>query len=367
PPRNEQVRIASEVERLLSISDTCLLTVSANRDREAKLRQSILKWAFEGKLVDQDPNDEPASELLARIRKQRKQISLEAKNTTRRSRKSENRGKQTMDTKKAGLDFGDDKEVTVEELFARSGIEIQTDFTGAYTFYQLIRNAVNEGRIQEHRRIASPDGIEFDSNQQVMVLVGENGTAKSNLLEALVTIFRDLDRLSREDRPSFSFKLKYSRNRDGKEIEVLVDAATEREKEKTRIWVDGKKFAKSKVSRGHILPELVVGYYSGSNLRMKGLFEEHLDRSNTRAVRGSGPEFLRRLFYLEPIHSQFAILALLADKSLPEKALTFLKEFLGIEALESALIVASEPTFRTDRDTQFWGLKGLVSDLLERL
>jgi type I restriction enzyme S subunit len=39
--------------------------------RLTRLRQSILKWAFEGRLVDQDPTDQPASVLLERIRAER--------------------------------------------------------------------------------------------------------------------------------------------------------------------------------------------------------------------------------------------------------------------------------------------------------
>jgi type I restriction enzyme, S subunit len=45
--------------------------VVLNRRRCSRLRQSILKWAFEGRLVDQDPTDEPASVLLDRIRAER--------------------------------------------------------------------------------------------------------------------------------------------------------------------------------------------------------------------------------------------------------------------------------------------------------
>lgn len=45
--------------------------MEADLKRAARLRQSILKRAFEGRLVAQDPSDEPAEELLARIKAER--------------------------------------------------------------------------------------------------------------------------------------------------------------------------------------------------------------------------------------------------------------------------------------------------------
>jgi type I restriction enzyme S subunit len=68
PPLAEQQRIVAEVERRLSVLDALERTVEQNLARCARLRQSILKRAFEGRLVPQDPTDEPASALLARLR-----------------------------------------------------------------------------------------------------------------------------------------------------------------------------------------------------------------------------------------------------------------------------------------------------------
>ena len=44
-----------------------------------QLRNSILQWAIQGKLVPQDPNDEPASVLLERIRKEKARLVKEKK------------------------------------------------------------------------------------------------------------------------------------------------------------------------------------------------------------------------------------------------------------------------------------------------
>ncbi|TNF29763.1 MAG: hypothetical protein EP329_14920 [Deltaproteobacteria bacterium] len=67
PPLHEQQRIVAEVERRLSVLDAAEQAVERNLTRCGNLRQSILKRAFEGKLVPQDPSDEPATALLARI------------------------------------------------------------------------------------------------------------------------------------------------------------------------------------------------------------------------------------------------------------------------------------------------------------
>ena len=79
PPLAEQARIVAEVERRISFADEILAVVIANLLRSRSLRQAILRKAFEGHLVPQDPNDEPASVLLERIRQARDSQSPETR------------------------------------------------------------------------------------------------------------------------------------------------------------------------------------------------------------------------------------------------------------------------------------------------
>jgi len=71
PPLTEQQRIIEEIERRFSVADEIEKTVDHSLKQAERLRQSILKRAFGGKLVSQDPNDESAEKLLERVKVER--------------------------------------------------------------------------------------------------------------------------------------------------------------------------------------------------------------------------------------------------------------------------------------------------------
>ena len=68
PPLAEQQEIVRRVEALFALADQIEARYAKAKAHVEKLGQSILAKAFRGELVPQDPNDEPASVLLAQIR-----------------------------------------------------------------------------------------------------------------------------------------------------------------------------------------------------------------------------------------------------------------------------------------------------------
>jgi len=239
-------------------------------------------------------------------------------------------------------------------------------------------------------------------------LIGQNGTGKSNLIEALITIFRDVD-LDRE--AVFDYTLEYGIR--GHTVRIEADTAKQK---RPFVWVDGKAESQGHLLKNReLLPAHIFAYYSGRNERIEALFQEHQRRFNQRqeittdevlseqllenftgseadirAVeeakrrreskqKQAGDDRLRRLFYCRGGHSQLVLLAcLLSDDPVFQKVL----RNLHIESLESALFVLKEPhRLREKRrgskfdeqelnegDPRFWYARGnVVSEFLDKL
>jgi type I restriction enzyme S subunit len=92
-PLPEQHRIIQEIERHFSVADEIEKIVEQSLNQTERLRQSVLKRAFQGKLVPQDPDEEPAEKLLERIKAERARQQASYMATGDRNRRNSGQGR----------------------------------------------------------------------------------------------------------------------------------------------------------------------------------------------------------------------------------------------------------------------------------
>lgn len=246
----------------------------------------------------------------------------------------------------------------------------------------------------------SVDGGRRTFNSHAMI--GSNGAGKSNLIEAIITIFRDLDL---NQVASLSYEMDYSIR--GHHIEIKALAG-----KRPGVVIDGERVSANRMSNDarELMPSNVFVYYSGKNERIEQLFQAHQRRFNQRmeitadeylpehlltGFTGQeeqaeaiaehkrradrrrdqlGEDQLRRLFYCRGGHSQLVLLACLLSQD--EPFIRLLND-LNIVELDSALCVLKQPhRLRqnlnakdiVEGDKRFWYARGeVVSEFLDKL
>lgn len=212
--------------------------------------------------------------------------------------------------------------------------------------------------------------IDLNEDHMSTVLLGQNAAGKSNLLEALVIIFRDLDL---EDETAFNYILEYQCK--GIFLKVKGGLHTRGKfqfykgvKIKNSIAYNTKSISKTliKKNKQDYLPRYVFSYYSGVSNRLLEHFDKHQKRFYDALLKNEGGDVPPRpLFYARLIHSHFVLLAFYAFQE--EKINNFLKDYLNIVGLESVLFVLKKPQWNGDKekgDPKFWYAKGVVKDFL---
>jgi len=241
--------------------------------------------------------------------------------------------------------------------------------------------------------------IDFDENEWITVVIGWNGTGKSNVLEALATIFRELIGNPKKngehtdpEHPSFAYKIKYICH--GKEIEINADPDSgsgvyefkfkelysHNSEQKNQTDRDSSELTQpdfkslNKIQfiklRDELLPNYIFGYYSGHSQRMYDVFSPYLEKYDENLRNGIDPG-LRKMFYAKPVHSQFTLLAFMLNEEKFVKK--FLEEHFGIDTevgVDSVLFVLNQPPWNSkasDGDSRFWNSRGVVKNFLSKL
>lgn len=261
--------------------------------------------------------------------------------------------------------------------------------------------------------------IDFNEDQSITVVIGWNGTGKSNVLEALAIIFRDLIR--KEKIPAFAFELKYEIGSGINKKYVTIQADPDLEKEQyifshiplqtvleplspnqspinlvelkqpdlfsekaiSNIESENEasevlkpinvSFTKFTAENSEFLPKFVFSYYSGLSTRMQDIFTPYIEQYDKKLRSGKTSEEVgfKRMFYALPIHSQFVLLAFLFKQD--ETIKSFLENQLGIDAesgIESILFELRQPSWTNkndDGDPRLWDAKGVVKEFLSEL
>ena len=81
PTKPEQEQIVSQIEQGFSLIENTTQIVESTLQKLQTMKISVLKQAIEGKLVPQDPNDEPASVLLEKIKSTKESQSTKQRRT----------------------------------------------------------------------------------------------------------------------------------------------------------------------------------------------------------------------------------------------------------------------------------------------
>ncbi|RUT78944.1 AAA family ATPase [Ancylomarina longa] len=244
--------------------------------------------------------------------------------------------------------------------------------------------------------------LNFDSNHLITLLVGKNGLGKSNLIEILALIFRDLDLLTKEEQfevwsnpnDRFEYEIEYSCR--GNDLKIVCKSNV------FEVWkgntvgeyqeITFRDFIKNRKEK--YLPKYIIGYYSGENKRVRDIIKVHEEKQYDllyRSMQGADTiSSFRNLYFSENHHSQLILFVLIVYRFFESDENEFnssvedlFENYLQIEEIKNLSLHFKQPSWQVEDiggvnksieliveninsevEFPFWNLAGKIDKLL---
>lgn len=151
PPKEEILIICQVLEKMEKLLEQISYRINTSYLKLNTINQSILAKAFQGKLVPQDPNDEPANELLKRIQIEHEKLEKELKGKKRVARKKSKGKRKKMIIPVIDALKQSEKPLSAQQLLSAAGYPNNADTDQIEQFFLDIRKALNSMQVETWR------------------------------------------------------------------------------------------------------------------------------------------------------------------------------------------------------------------------
>ena len=169
--------------------------------------------------------------------------------------------------------------------------------------------------------------VDFESGKGLSILIGNNGSGKSNVLEAISGIF--VNAYSAKAIHKFVYSLTYEIK--GKEVKL------EQTIYRCQYYVDGKVIAVKELALRGLLPTNVIALYSGEDKRWWHNYYEPFYLKFTRDINaGTSNTLSPKMYYINKYYWDIALLSLVYSTAEDDKQ--FLRETIGGDTVDNILL-----------------------------
>ena len=219
--------------------------------------------------------------------------------------------------------------------------------------------------------------FKINFNNNLSVLIGENGSGKSTILELIADIFGHLHEFfvlnDRDAAYVEGYQIVYDYPQYGINHIIEIHSKTKNGRYVPQIWIDNEDVSIAHIEKeyggmSNLLPTKIILSYAGISDHLRTLSEHFEEKYKNEIIKTNNQYSLsplnlpkeRPFIYIKPEHLSMLVLSILmSDEARDEQ---FINDFLSIDKNNCDIVfVFKKPKWATKDDEHWWGIKGNVA------